>query len=44
MVELHSLVLREVREAGVRESQASEAGAEECTQGLLLIVTLGIGR
>lgn len=43
MVELSSLVLRGVREAGVRESQALEEGAEERVRGLLLIVILGIG-
>lgn len=36
-------VLREVRGAGVRESQALEEGAAERTRGLLLFVILGSG-
>lgn len=43
MVEFGSLVLRAVREAGVRESQALEEGAAERRRGLLLLVILGSG-
>lgn len=43
MVEFRGLVLRAVREAGVRESQALEEGAAERRRGLLFIVILGSG-